>query len=343
MQSIRNIYNINLLYESSVRISIMSKPLPTPEITVVMPIYNCAPFLEEALASLLIQTYDNFEVLAINDGSTDNSLEILNKFAAYDSRIRIISQKNKGIVDVLNRGVKEARGEYIARMDGDDVCFSNRFADQVAILNTQPNVILVAGDFEVINHRSEFLYRELVFPENDALQRALYLRNPIAHGSTMFRKSAINTVGGYRDLFGPTEDLDLWMRLSRVGEFAATGTSVYKWRMNQNGLTLSNNKESIRQGAVHIERRWKEIEPTTLSRQELIDICHHYLITYKDKGVHYKYDYLTDTSQLAARLFKHGHTSKGLKQLIVVASTGRVGIGIALKRISLIINGRLQS
>jgi glycosyltransferase involved in cell wall biosynthesis len=320
----------------------MTKSPHPPKISVVMPIYNCAKFLEEGLASLLIQTFRDFEILAINDGSTDHSLDILKKFATLDNRIKIINQKNTGIVGALNRGIKEARGKYIARMDGDDICFSNRFTDQVAILDKNPKVVLVAGDFEVINQESEFMYRELLLPEDDDLKQALYLRNPIAHGSTMFRKAVVESIGGYRDLYGPTEDMDLWIRLSHKGEFATTTTSVYKWRMNQNGLTLSKNEESIAQSKAHIERRWDERKPSTRTRRQLLTKTRHYLAAYKN-GVHYKHDYLNDMSQLAVKLFTHGKKTDGLKQLIAVASTGRVGLKIVLNRVRLIIYGRLQN
>lgn len=322
--------------------NIMTLQAMKPKISVVMPVYNCGQFLKEALASLLIQTYDDFEIIAINDGSNDDSLDILKKFALLDSRIRIIDQKNTGIVKVLNRGIEQARGDYIARMDSDDVSFPNRFSDQVKILDARPEVILVAGDFEVINHSSEFLYRELVLPENEALKRALYLRNPIAHGSTMFRKSTVKKAGGYRDLFGPTEDVDLWMRLSHMGEFAATATHIYKWRMNQNGLTLSKNGESIRQGKSHIEQRWSEHKPQIINRKELLNNCRHYLTHYKKNGVHYKYDYLTDTGHIAIKLFTHGYYLEGMQQLIIVASTGRIGLKIIYERICLIISGKIK-
>jgi glycosyltransferase involved in cell wall biosynthesis len=318
----------------------MNNQSARPKISVVMPVYNCSTFLEEALASLLIQTYNDFEVLAINDGSTDNSLDILKRFAKLDSRLRIISQKNTGIVKVLNRGIEEAKGEYIARMDGDDISFPNRFADQVAVLDEKPDVVLIAGLFEVIDQSSEFLYRELVLPQDDELKRSLYLRNPIAHGSTMFRKSIVQKIGGYRDLYGPTEDLDLWMRLSKEGKFEAVPTPVYRWRMNQNGLTLTNNKESIAQSREHIERHWQDIPLSQLpTRKQIIERANYYRFNYDKYGAHYKYDFLMDCAQFAAKLIAHKHPWTATKQLFIIASTGRTGAKIVLKRIHLVSQG----
>jgi glycosyltransferase involved in cell wall biosynthesis len=314
-----------------------------PKISVVMPVYNCAQYLEEALASLLIQTFDDFEILAINDGSTDDSLKILEKYAKIDSRLKILSQKNSGIVKALNRGIKESRADYIARMDGDDISFPNRFTDQVKILDADPEVVLVAGNFEVIDQASEFLYRGLVVPDNDYLQRAFYLRNAIAHGSVMFRKSVVQRIGGYSDKCGPTEDLELWMRLLKEGDFAATDSPVYKWRMNQGGLTLSNNAESIRQSQLHIEKRWQEGQPKYLSRDEIIKRANYYCTNYKKYGAHYKNLLLIDTSQIAVKLIAHGHKLEGIKQLVAVASTGRMGLKFVMERIHLVIQGQYNN
>jgi glycosyltransferase involved in cell wall biosynthesis len=310
-----------------------------PKISVIIPVYNCEQYLEEALASIIIQTFRDFEVIAINDGSTDGSLKILEKIAKIDNRIRIINQKNSGIVKVLNRGIKEARAEYIARMDGDDVSFPNRFADQIKILDKNPDVVLVAGDFEVIDQNGEFLFRVLVPPENDDIPRAFYLRNAIAHGSTMFRRIIAQEVGGYSNEYGPTEDLDLWLKLLEKGRFAATASPLYKWRMNQGGITLSNNRESVRQSDMHIQNRWQKSQPERLTRNEITRRANEYYINYKKHGAYYKSMFLADTSQIAIKFFKYGRIIDGIKQLLAVASTGRTGLKIVVERISLVIKG----
>ncbi len=291
-----------------------------PKISVVMPVYNCEQYLEEALVSLIIQTYDNFEVIAVNDGSTDGWLKI--------------------IVAALNNGIKAAKAEYIARMDGDDISFLNRFMDQVKILDSDPKVALVAGNFEVINQASEFLYKETVVPDNDFIQRAFYLRNAIAHGSVMFRKKLFNQVGGYRNDFGPTEDIDLWMRLLKTGKFVATGTSLYRWRLNQGGITMTNNSESRRQSDAHIERRWQEGSPKYINRHEIIKKINMYKKKYSNFGGQYSNLFMIDTCQIASRLYSHGQKLNAIKQLIAVSRSGRMGRKWAYERIRYALHGK---
>lgn len=308
-----------------------------------MPIYNCGEYLREALSSLIVQTYKDFEIIAINDGSTDDSLSILQEFSSNDTRIRIINQKNAGIVKALNSGVKLARGEYIARMDGDDASLPHRFADQVKILNDKKDIVLVSGSLEVMNSASEFVYRETVVPDNDFIQRGFYLRNVIAHGSVMFRKGSFNAAGGYREGFGPTEDLDLWMRLSKLGSFTATNTSVYRWRINYGGLTHQNNEESIRYAKLHISRRWNDSEPMYLSRSELLNKVNKYRIQYPDRGSHYKLLFLADTCQIAVKFIARGQTIMGVRQLLAVAFTGRVGLKCVTGRLGITSRVRLAT
>ena len=309
-----------------------------PLISVVMPVYNAEKYLDEAITSLLIQSYENFEILAINDGSTDSSVEILKKYASIDTRVKIISQKNKGIVAVLNRGIDEAKGEYIARMDADDVSFPNRFKDQIETFQNNPDADLVYGDFEVIDEQSRFMYRELTPPLNEDIQEALFVRNPIAHGSVMFKKDIIERVGYYSDEFGPTEDLELWMRISRQGILVGTGSSLYRWRVNTTGITMTNNKESQKRGKEHSDNRWNDVNPVLKTRAELIETGRYYLEKYPKFGHYYKLQSLEDRAQIATKLMRKGKALFGMQQLFVIASTGRTGLRAVSTRISILIN-----
>ncbi len=319
-----------------------SNNIAKPKISVIMPVYNCDKYLEEALVSLIIQTYKDFEVIAINDGSTDNSLNILEKYAKFDSRIKIISQKNSGIVKALNNGIKASNGEYIARMDGDDISFPNRFTEQVRILDDNSDIVLVAGNFEVINEESEFIYKEVIVPDDDYIQRAFYLRNAVAHGSVMFRKSVVEKIGLYSEAFGPTEDMELWMRLTRAGKFSATGTSVYRWRVNQKGITSINNSESIKRAAQHIEKRWQDNEPELLSRKDIINKSKKYNLLFGDTGRHYTKLFLADICQIAIKYLKHGKKISGIKQMISLFLSGKCGTRTVLGRIKYIANNGIN-
>jgi glycosyltransferase involved in cell wall biosynthesis len=315
----------------------------TPLVSVIMPVYNAEKFLKQAIDSILEQTYTNFELIAINDGSSDGSEKILNEYAKQDKRLKVISQKNQGIVGTLNRGIGEAKGEYIARMDGDDVSFPRRFEQQVAVLLEQKNIVLVAGGFEIIDEENEFLYREVIPAHNRDLKRSMLLRNPIAHGSVMFRKSAIDTVGGYSNSFGPTEDFELWSRLSLVGDFVALENTIFRWRVNSTGITSNNNKLQLEIMKRHIDALWGSSFPKVLSAKQMRAGSRHYFLDYKKRGFDMKRIMLADNASIAIKMIARGHLLMGIHQLAAVAITNRTGIRAAMHRITLTIHGKANS
>jgi glycosyltransferase involved in cell wall biosynthesis len=308
-----------------------------PKISVVMPVYNAEKFLREAIDSVLRQTFSDFELIIINDGSSDKSQEIINHYKQWDSRIVSVTQDNRGVVATANRAMRMAKGEYIARMDADDVSFSDRLRQQALILDKHPKTVLVCSNFEVFNDTGEFCYREIVPPNNREIKRALYIRNPIANGSTLIRKTALEKVGYFNEVFA--EDFQMWMRLSKEGDFESTGTTLYRWRMNPNGLTLTNNTLSVTMGKEYIEALWNEGRPVSLSRKQIVAISTSYFRGPNKHGIEFKEMFLTDLSQMAAKLFLHGYYLEGIKQLLAVASTGRTGLKIAMKRLHLIGSG----
>ncbi len=191
-------------------------------ISVVIPVYNAARFLDVAIESILGQTYHDFEVIAVNDGSTDQSGSILAKCAARDARIRVVSQRNTGIVGALNNGVAAAHGELIARMDADDICMPLRLEKQVAYLREHPECVVVGTDVlytdpegaPLIQHRpSEYhvgIVEQLLSGNGGAL----------IHPTIMVRRHLLEKSGGYRAHYQWIEDLDLYLRLSELGRLA---------------------------------------------------------------------------------------------------------------------------
>lgn len=312
-----------------------------PLVTVIMPVYNAEEFLAESIDSILRQTFKDFEFLIINDGSTDNSLSLIRSYEERDHRITVIDQENKGVVASANTAITRSRGEYIARMDADDVSMPERLEQGVHILQKSLETILVCSDFEVIDDKGCFRYREFVPPHDSDIKRALFLRNPIANGSTLIRKSALVDAGLFDDTFA--EDFHMWMKLSELGKFEATGTMLYRWRMNPGGLTLSNNNLSVNKGKEYIESRWQKSTPLYVPRGQIVTEARYYYRRLGFYGIDYKETYLNDLTQLSARFFTHGHKLLALRQLFAVASTGRTGLKIALKRIHIISGNKLRS
>lgn len=302
-----------------------------------MPVYNAEKYLRESIDSILRQTFTDFEFIIINDGSIDESQNIIDEYAGRDPRIVSLYQENQGVVSTANKATSIAKGKYIARMDADDASMPDRLRQESAILDSNPNVVLVYSSFEIFNDHGEHIYRELVPYENSDVKRALYLRNPIANGSTMIRKHALEQAGYFDSVFA--EDFHLWMKLSSRGDFQGTGTTLYRWRMNPDGLTLQNNSLSIEQGKGYIEARWQKDQPKYVPRHTILSSSNHYLKDSLRSGIAYKEMYLTDLSQMAAKLFVHGYILEGLRQLFTIASTGRAGTKIVLRRIHFISRG----
>lgn len=208
-----------------------------PKVSVVLPVYNAALYVKEAVQSVLNQTFQNFELLIYNDGSTDNSLEILQQFE--DSRIRIVNyEKNIGLIQLLNNAFSEAKGEYIARMDADDVCLPDRFEKQVGFLDQHPNIGICGGFLEIIGTNE--------INKKPALDKDLrwwiFKGSPFAHPSVMIRnKVLIHSNLKYNPDAYVVEDFDLWWRMAFVTQLANLETVLLKYRIHPNQVSSSKN------------------------------------------------------------------------------------------------------
>jgi len=191
-----------------------------PKLSIILPVYNGQEYLGAAIESVLSQSCCDFELIIINDGSSDGSVAIIDKLE--DPRVRFFQQSNKGLAVTLNRGVSLARGEYIARQDQDDVSFPTRFELQVSFLDGNADVGMVgtAAEIWVDNERTN---RLLLHPtDNTALKFSLLFDNYFVHSSIMIRRSVFENVGGYTEDFTrqPPEDYELWSRVMRKYQLA---------------------------------------------------------------------------------------------------------------------------
>ncbi len=207
-----------------------------PVVSVVLPVRNAADTIDECLDSICRQSYERFEVVVVDDGSTDNSLTKIKHWCDRDRRIQYYQQPPLGLVFALNKGLTLAKGEYIARMDADDVMLENRLQAQVEYLNRHPNITLVATQVELFpNHRVTPAYQEYIRWQNQCLTSRdivdeIYVESPIAHPSVMMRRKAYLKLGGYRQGDFP-EDYDLWLRMiSRGMNLAKLPQVLLKWR-----------------------------------------------------------------------------------------------------------------
>lgn len=188
-----------------------------PLISTVLPVYNGERYVEEAVESILAQDFTNFELIIINDGSTDKSGTILRKLAEKDSRIRLIERENDGLISALNQGISLAKADFIARMDADDIATPDRFRLQYEYLKNNESVGLLGSFIKIIGKQGEFI-RLGDYPVTAKETLAFIEKgSPLAHPAVMMRKDAVVAAGGYRRMFRHCEDYDLWLRISELG------------------------------------------------------------------------------------------------------------------------------
>ncbi len=209
-----------------------------PLISVILPVYNCAPYLAAAVRSVQGQTRGDFELIAIDDGSTDKSLEILRQLAEYDVRMRIISRANTGYTRALNEALALAQGALIARMDGDDLCEPRRFEWQVSYMQEHPDCVAVGGRALLIDPQDRPIRHMGQLTDHPAIDAANLAGHggTIIHPAAMIRRSAIERLGGYRVDLEPAEDLDLFLRLAEMGQLANLPQVVLRYRQHPNSV-----------------------------------------------------------------------------------------------------------
>lgn len=219
-----------------------------PRVSVLLPVYNGQRFLAESINSVLIQSFKNFELIIIDDGSTDKSLQIIKRFAAADQRIVFKSRPNVGLSATLNEAIKMTKATYIARQDADDVSDPKRLEKQLLYMDANPDVYLLGTNYHVINEAGGVLKTTDVLTQLADLKLAEIFSNQFGHGSVMIRKSVLKNSGGFNLRYKIAQDYDLWLRISRQGQIANLKEPLYRWRSVGEGLyTNPANVEELKQ------------------------------------------------------------------------------------------------
>lgn len=214
------------------------------KISVVMPAYNTQEYISSAIESILNQTFKKFELIIVNDCSTDDTRKIIELFARKDSRIKLINNEIRlNIASSLNKGISMASSNIIARMDADDISLSNRLELQYKLINSSKGIAVVGANMIVMDiDENETAIRS--YPSSSKeLKACLFRYSPFAHPVVCFRKSMFDKVGGYNPKYSPTEDLDLWFRLGSKYEFASVKEPLLKYRLYQNSSSHKSLKD----------------------------------------------------------------------------------------------------
>jgi glycosyltransferase involved in cell wall biosynthesis len=211
--------------------------MPKPDISVIVPVYNGAAFLGDTLRSLLAQSFGNFELLVIDDGSQDGSWEIAKSMG--DNRIRVIRQKNEGLCHTLNRGLSEAVAPFVARNDQDDLSAPHRLERQLAVLRGQPDALAVYSNYTKFGAKRAWSNADKQTADGSVTEIAP-LRDGCTLGSSLFaRTDALRSVGGYRQECYPCDDYDLEMRLTEHGKVLLLHEASVSYRFHVGANTYS--------------------------------------------------------------------------------------------------------
>lgn len=211
-----------------------------PDISVLMSVHDGGRWLRDSIDSVLNQSEDDFEFIIINDGSTDDTASILGSY--NDERLVIVNQGNMGLTKSLNRGLSIAKGEFIARVDADDICMLDRFHKQKNFLIENPHVVLVGSNAILIDGNNDVIGHATYPVSSEKIVERLEKYQPVfPHSSIFFRKNIILSEGGYNPYFERGQDNELYLRLSEKHQLAGLDKFLVKLRVNKYSLSYSDD------------------------------------------------------------------------------------------------------
>ncbi|MEM6585145.1 MAG: glycosyltransferase family A protein [Pseudomonadota bacterium] len=236
-----------------------------PRLSVVMSVFNGEATLAAAIECILNQTYRDFEFIIINDGSTDGSLATAQSYAEKDARIRIIDQENTGLTRALQRGVEAAKGDYIARMDADDISLPHRFEKQMALLEANPDMVAVNVDVDHVRIDGTVEATARFRRDPRLLPLLLCFVNVVGgHGPMIYSRAAYHAAGGYDPEYNLAEDYDLWTRLIDRGPFGAVPEVLYRYTTGHESVSSLNTENQAIIAAKVAQRQFKKVTGTPI-------------------------------------------------------------------------------
>lgn len=210
-------------------------------VSVVMCAFNAEKFIGDAIQSIITQTYKNWELIIVDDLSVDNTRNIIGKFLNGRNKITLLcNRQNLGSAESANIGLRQAKGEYIARLDADDISETLRFEKQVAFLNNNPDIAMIGSAAYLIDDMGNKYKRINVLSRNHSIKKFISHVNPFIHSSIMIRKTIIEDIGGYREKFRNAQDYDLCLRLGEKYNMANLSENLVCWRTHKNSTTMQH-------------------------------------------------------------------------------------------------------
>jgi glycosyltransferase involved in cell wall biosynthesis len=232
--------------------------MSSPAVSVLMSVYNSEAYLEEAIESVLAQTFGDFEFLIIDDGSTDASLSLLAPYARKDKRVQIVSRPNTGLIRALNELVEMSRGKYVARMDPDDISLPTRFEKQVRYLDGHPECAIVGSRVMLMDPYSSPVCETGQKLTHEEIEQELLHKSgwAMVHPSVMMRRDAVLKVGMYREQWKHCEDHDLFLRLAEVGKLANLPEVLLWYRRHYGSINFNKSAEQAAMKKALLQEAW---------------------------------------------------------------------------------------
>ncbi|WP_304304683.1 glycosyltransferase [Pseudacidovorax intermedius] len=228
-----------------------------PKVSVLIPAYNAEKYIRESLQSILFQSFKDLEIILVNDGSVDRTFELASDLAASDARLKVYSVPNSGIVNALNQGLRHCSGEYIARMDADDIAHPDRLKLQYEFMADNPHCAALGSWYEQFGEKSGIKK----YPRsNIGCQAMLFFEPCFGHPSVMMKRSALARLGEkpYNIDFEYAEDYALWCSLARIGSLGNSAAPLLRYRTHPNQIA---SRKAEQQQSAHLAiavKKWKE-------------------------------------------------------------------------------------
>lgn len=215
-----------------------------PLVSVLISVHNAEDTLAKSIGSIRAQSFENWELVIVDDGSTDKSPEILRACAQDDARIHVFTQDNTGLTRALNNGIAHCRGVYIARQDADDFSYPHRLARQAAVMEADTSIVLCGGNCDSVYESG--LSIPWGWRDDESLKTILRFRTPFAHSTAMIRASVLKSLGGYDPSFKTSQDMELWIRLSKAGKVTMLREPVIK-------------RSVLNKASISARRKWRQV------------------------------------------------------------------------------------
>jgi len=218
-----------------------------PLVSIVIPVHNGEKYIREALESCINQTYSTLEIIVVDDESTDGTLDILREYERKDNRIKAISvSKQNGLGNVINIGIRQSAGKYIARMDSDDVMYPTRLEKQIEYLESNPDCVAVGGQIDIIDVDSKITGHREYAVEDKGIKKNMFLFQPFAHPAVTMRKAVAESIGLYPENMWKVEDVKFFFLLGQKGTYHNLSDTVLKYRMTFNTESQSKMVEHFK-------------------------------------------------------------------------------------------------